>query len=189
MTIEEKLDNFYTAVIDSATAQSIEIMEEYESALAKTYEERRMKALKRANNTYRLEVDHIIREKNRMLSQSSLEIKRRIMERTTELTDLIYQEVRQRLQDYMNTPDYVNYLKTKIIQSLDFARTDEMIIYINPSDEGLIPVLEEETKVKVTISNRDFFGGIRAVIPARSVLIDHSFTTKLEDSINHFQLM
>lgn len=188
MTLNEKLDNFYTSVIDTATAQSVEIIEEYSKTLAKIREERYQAAVKRANNTYRIETDHILREKNRKLSKESLDLKRKVMERSAEITDSIFRDVEQKLRDFMKTEAYGDYLAGKIKDALDFARGDDLIIYINPSDESLIPSLEERTGVKLTLSNRDFFGGIRAVIPSRTILIDHSFLTKLAEAKSNFKL-
>ncbi len=188
MTLNEKLDNFYTSVIDSATAQSINIIEEYSKALQKIKDDRYQAATKRAANTYRIEIDHIIREKNRKLSKESLDIKRKVLERSAEITDNIFQEVELKLKEFMKTDSYQEYLVRKIKEALDFARGDELIIYINPSDESLIPSLEDKSGVKLTLSNRDFFGGIRAVIPSRTILIDHSFLTKLAETKSTFKL-
>ncbi len=188
MTLNEKLDNFYTSVIDSATAQSVEIIEEYSNALQKIREERQQAAMNRVRNTYRIEIDHIVREKNRKLSKETLDIKRKVLERTAEITEEIFKDVEHKLVQFMKTDSYQEYLLRKIKEAMDFARGDELIIYINPTDEGLIPSLEERSGIKLTLSNRDFFGGIRAVIPSRTILIDHSFLTKLAETKNTFKL-
>lgn len=188
MTLNEKLDNFYTSVIDSATAQSVEIIEEYNKTLQKIREERYQAATNRAKNTYRIEIDHIIREKNRKLSKETLDIKRKVLERTTEIMDEIFKDVEHKLLEFMKTDAYQEYLLRKIKEALEFAREDELIIYINPTDEKLIPTLEAKSGAKLTLSNRDFFGGLRAVIPSRTILIDHSFLTKLAESKNTFKL-
>lgn len=186
MTLNEKLDIFYTSVIDSATAQSVEIIDEYQKALKKIYNERKEAAVKRSKNTYRVETDNILREKNRKLSQDTLVIKRRVLEHTELLTDKIFVDIQKKLSSFMKTGQYKELLKNKIKEAYDFARGDEIIIYINPSDEGLIPILEQETGIQLTLSNRDFLGGIRAVIPTRTILIDHSFLTKLAEAKNSF---
>ncbi len=189
MTINEKLDNFYTSVIDSATTQSMQIIEDYKETQQKIYEDRKDAALKRASNTYRIAIDHIHREKNRQLSHSSIEIKRKVIERTADITDHIFQEVEHRLIDYMKTDAYEDFLIAKIKEANEFARGDDIIIYINPSDEDRIPQLKKLSGVDVTLSNRDFFGGMRAVIPSRTILIDHSFITKLKEAKNNFKLL
>lgn len=186
MNLNEKLQNFYSSVIDNATAQGTDIIEEYKISLEKTYDERRQAALKKARDTYRMEHDAIIREKNRRLSHLTIDLKRRVIEHTSDFTDKIFEEVKERLIAYMESGAYKNYLKARILEAYEFARGDDIIIYINPSDEALKPILEEETGLDITISNRDFFGGMRAVIPSRTILIDHSFVTKLSEARDSF---
>jgi vacuolar-type H+-ATPase subunit E/Vma4 len=188
MTLNEKLDNFYSSVIDSATAQSIAIIDEYSNTLQKVREERLQAANNRNKNTYRIEIDNIIREKNRKLSKETLDIRRGVLERTAEITEEIFQDVDKKLTEFMQTPAYEEHLVNKIKEAVEFARGDELLIYINPSDESLIPALEAKTGVKLTLSNRDFFGGIRAVIPSRTILIDNSFVTKLAEAKSTFKL-
>ncbi|HKL99014.1 MAG TPA: V-type ATP synthase subunit E [Mobilitalea sp.] len=188
MTLNEKLDIFYTSVIDSATAQNIEIFNEYSNTLNNLKDERRQAAIIKAKNTYRVEIDNIKREKNRKLSHDTLDIKRRVLERTSELTDNVFFDVEKKLAEFMRTPAYQEYLISKIKEANEFARNDVITIYINPSDTNLLPELEKATGVKLTVSNRDFFGGIRAVIPSRSILIDYSFITKLAEAKSTFKL-
>lgn len=186
MNISEKLRSFFASVIESANAQSAGMIEEYTKSLKELYEERHKAALKKARDIYRMEHDTIIREKNRRLSHLSMDLKRSVLEHTADFTDRIFEEVAQKLKAYMKTDAYKDYLKAKIIEAAEFARGDDIIIYINPTDEALKPVLEEETNLDITISNRDFVGGMRAVIPSRTILIDHSFMTKLSEARDSF---
>lgn len=189
MTVSEKLDNFYTSVIDSATAKSISMIDEYKKSLKEIYDEREQAAISKAQNTYRAETDFIFRDKNRKLSHKAHEHRLKVLDRSIELTNQVFNEVEQKLVAFMKTAEYVDYLKRKIIDIKNFAGSDDYSIYINPSDQGLISSLEEELKVNLTLSNRDFFGGIRAVIPSRTILIDHSFLTKLKEAKNKFNMM
>jgi vacuolar-type H+-ATPase subunit E/Vma4 len=188
MTLDEKLDHFYSSVIESATKQNIEIVEEYKKILQKNFDERKEAALRKAEANFRMASDNIIRERNRKLSAESMEIKRKVLDKTIEISDRIYNDVRIRLNDFMKTPAYEDLLFTQIKNAVDFAQGDEITFYINPTDEKLLPALELRTGTSITISNRDFIGGIRAVIASRSILIDNSFLTKLEESKNSFSL-
>lgn len=187
MTLNDKIDNFYTSVIDSATAQSVEIIEDYQKSLKKIYDERKEAAIKRSKNTYRVETDNSLREKNRKLSQETLNIKRKVLELTEELTNKLFADVEKKLTAFMETPEYLEHLKRKIQEAYEFARGDEIIIYINPTDAAHISMLEKETGIKLTVSNRDFLGGIRAVITSRTILIDHSYLTKLTEAKSSFK--
>lgn len=188
MTLDEKLEHFYSSVIDSATNQNIEIVEEYKKTLQKNYNERKEAAERKAEANYRMASDNIIRERNRKLSAASLEIRRKVLEKTAEISDQIFQDVRQKLEEYMKTSDYEDLLCTQIRKAVEFSKSDTITIYINPSDAQKKSALEEKTGVPLTISDRDFIGGSRAVIPSRSILIDNSFLTKLEEAKSSFTL-
>lgn len=188
MTLDEKLDHFYSSVIESATKQNIEIVEEYKKTLKNNYEERKDAAQRKADANYRMAIENITRERNRRLSADAMEARRKVLEKNAEYTELIFRDVRQRLDEYMKTPQYLDLLAALIKDAKDFAKRDALTVYINPTDADKKAVLEEKTGVMLTVSDRDFIGGIRAVIPSHKILIDKSFLTKLEEVKNTFTL-
>lgn len=188
MTLDEKLEHFSTSVIESATKQNLEIVEEYKKTLLKNYEERKQAALRKAEANYRVASDNIVRERNRRLSAESMEIRRKVLEKTSEYTELIFNEVKMKLADYMKTSDYEELLCSQIKSAKEFSKGDSITVYINPTDAEKKSTLEAKTGVTLTISKLDFLGGIRAVIPSHNILIDHSFSTKLEEAKSTFTL-
>lgn len=188
MTLDEKLDHFYSSVIDSATQQNIEIVEEYKKTLKKNYNERQEAAHRRAETNYQNAKGNIHRERNRQLSARSMEIKRQIMEKTAEISEQIFIQVRKRLDEYMKTPEYEELLYTLIQKAVALSKGDTVVIYLNPSDAQKLSSLVERTGAALKVSDRDFIGGCRAVISSRSILIDYSFLTKLEENRNTFTL-
>lgn len=188
MTLDEKLEHFYSSVIDSATKQNIEIVEDYKKTLLKNFDERKEAALRKAEANFRMASDNIIRERNRRLSTETMEIRRKVLEKTAEYSDQIFSDVKEKLYEFMKTPAYDDLLCAQIKSSNGFAKGDVITVYINPSDAEKKSSLEEKTGVSLTISNRDFIGGTRAVIPSHSILIDNSFITKLEEAKSSFTL-
>lgn len=188
MTLNEKLDHFYTSVIDSATAQGIEMVDEYKKTLQKLFDDRKQAAQRKAESTFHVESDGILREKNRKLSHESTGIRGRVLEKTAEITDHVFRDAEHMLTDFMQTPAYEELLRKEITEAYEFAKGQEILIYINPSDQSLISSLEEKTGIALIISNRDFIGRIRAVIPSHSILIDQSFLTKLAEEKDSFKL-
>ena len=188
MTLDEKLEHFYTSVIDSATKQNIEIVEEYKKTLQKHFESRKEAAIRKADAAYRTASDNILRERNRRSSAASIDNRRKVLEKTAEYSTLIFADVKKKLEEYKNTPAYDELLCAHITGATTFAKGDQITIYIDPSDASKKAALEEKTGVLLTVSNREFLGGIRAVIPSRSILIDHSFLTKLEEAKSCFTL-
>ncbi|HHV08942.1 MAG TPA: Archaeal/vacuolar-type H+-ATPase subunit E [Clostridiales bacterium] len=188
MTLDEKLEHFYSSVIDSATKQNIEIVEEYKKILQKNFEDRREAALRKAEANFRMASDNIIRERNRRVSAASMEIRRKVLERTAEISEEIFEEVKARLDAFMKTEEYEALLTTLVQNALRFSKGDAITIYINPSDQDKKSGLEQKTGASLTVSDRDFIGGIRAVIPSHSILIDNSFLTKIEEAKDNFTL-
>lgn len=188
MTLDEKLDHFYSSVIQSATKQNIQIVDEYKQTLQKNFDERNEAAKRKAEANYRIASDNIIRERNRRLSAESMEIRRKVLEKTAEISDRIFKDVSQKLEDFMKTSEYMDLLCKQIKDATDFAQGDSITLYINPSDAQKKTILEEKTGVALTVSDRDFIGGTRAVIPSRSILIDNSFLTKLDEAKSSFTL-
>lgn len=188
MTLDEKLDHFYSSVIDSATKQNIEIVEEYKNTLQKNFDERKEIALRKAEANYRMASDNIIRERNRKLSAEAMEIRRKVLEKTAEISDRVFADVKLKLENFMKTSDYDELLVAQIKKAKEFAQGDAITVYVNPSDSAKISALEEKTGISLTVSDRDFIGGSRAVIPSRSILIDNSFLTKLDEEKSSFTL-
>ncbi len=188
MTLDEKLDHFYSSVIDSATKQNIEIVEEYKKTLQKNNDERKEIALRKAEANYRMASDNITRERNRKLSAEAMDIRRKVLDKTAEISELIFRDVKIKLENFMKTSDYDELLIAQIKNAKAFAQGDSLTVYINPTDVGKLSTLEEKTGVSLTVSDRDFIGGSRAVIPSRSILIDNSFLTKMEEAKNSFTL-
>jgi vacuolar-type H+-ATPase subunit E/Vma4 len=188
MTLDEKLDHFYSSVIDSATKQNIEIVEEYKKTLQKNYDERKEIALRKAEANYRMASDNITRERNRKLSAEAMDIRRKVLDKTAEISELIFRDVKIKLESFMKTSDYDELLVTQIKNAKEFAQGDTLTVYINPTDANKQSALEEKTGISLTVSDRDFIGGSRAVIPSRSILIDNSFLTKMEEAKSSFTL-
>lgn len=188
MTLDEKLDNFYHSAIEDATAQSVKILDSYELTLKQMAEEKKNTLKKQAEQKIRTESDNLLREKNKKLSNESLNIKRAISEKTKEKVDILFDDVEKRLSSYMKTPEYQDFLVNKIKDALAFANNDEITIYINPTDAHLKSALEAATQAELTISNIDFLGGIRCVITEKHILIDNSFISKLKEEKSNFKL-
>lgn len=188
MTLDEKLEQFYTAAIDSATSQNIQIIDEYKLSLQKIYDDHKEDVLRKSEISYRVASNNLVREKNRNLSSEIINIKRTLSEKSAEIIDKLFVEVAEKLDGFMKTANYIELLSAQIIEAKQFARGEEVTYYINPSDEMHRISLETKTGVALTVSTIDFIGGTRAVIASQHILIDNSFLTKLTEAKNNFML-
>ena len=187
MTIDEKLSHFYDVTIEDAQAKAAGILEEHRKALAQMTEKHKADSQENAQVQIKAETANARREINKALSAEQLTIKRDWTKKQNELKEKLFAEVKTQLENFRNTPDYPAYLESKIKEALDFAEQDKINIYISPEDSALLPDLVERTKAFITVSAEDFLGGIKATIPHKNTLIDHSFAGNFQAVYKEFK--
>lgn len=187
MTIDEKLSHFYDVTIEDAQAKAAGILEEHRKALAQMTEKHKADSQENAQVQIKAETANARREINKALSAEQLTIKRDWTKKQNELKEKLFAEVKTQLENFRNTPDYPAYLENKIKKALDFAEQDKINIYISPEDSTLLPDLVERTKAFITVSAEDFLGGIKATIPHKNILIDHSFAGNFQAVYKEFK--
>lgn len=187
MTIDEKLSHFYDVTIEDAQAKAAGILEEHRKALAQMTEKHKADSQENAQVQIKAETANARREINKALSAEQLTIKRDWTKKQNELKEKLFAEVKTQLENFRNTPDYPAYLENKIKEALDFAEQDKINIYLSPEDSALLPDLVERTKAFITVSAEDFLGGIKATIPHKNILIDHSFAGNFQAIYKEFK--
>lgn len=187
MTIDEKLSHFYDVTVEDAQAKAAGILEEHRKALAQMTEKHKADSQENAQVQIKAETANARREINKALSAEQLTIKRNWTKKQNELKEKLFAEVKTQLENFRNTPDYPAYLENKIKEALDFAEQDKINIYISPEDSALLPDLVERTKAFITVSAEDFLGGIKATIPHKNILIDHSFAGNFQAVYKEFK--
>ena len=187
MTIDEKLSHFYDVTIEDAQAKAAGILEEHRKALAQMTEKHKADSQENAQVQIKAETANARREINKALSAEQLTIKRDWTKKQNESKEKLFAEVKTQMENFRNTPDYPAYLESKIKEALDFAEQDKINIYLSPEDSALLPDLVERTKVFITVSAEDFLGGVKATIPHKNILIDHSFAGNFQAVYKEFK--
>ena len=189
MNIKEKAEHFYNTAVESATALNPSMVEEYTQLMKKNYEEYKKEAEEKAASYLKQESDKLHREKNSALAVQILSIRHKQSDLALELTEQLFTGVRNRLNDFMKTEEYVLLLEKQINEAIAFSKGLPMTVYINPSDEDKKARLEEATGTEIKISDRDFWGGTRAVIHEKEILINNSFESKFNDAKEQFSVV
>ena len=187
MTIDEKLSHFYDITVEEAHAKAAAILEGHKETLEKMTEERKALSEENAQAQIKAETANARREINKALSAEQLTIKRDWTKKQNELKEKIFSEVKELLESFTKTPEYENYLASKIKEALDFAENDEISIYLSPEDSSLAEKLQQSTGASIQIAKDSFLGGIRATIPQKNILIDHSFAGNFEAAYKEFK--
>lgn len=186
MTTEEKLKHFEESSMERARAQSMEIIAKHQEALKQIEREHKETKRRQADLQIRTETESLKHQLNMALSKEQIEIRRRITRHQNELKETLFQEVQDRLGAFRATEQYRNLLISQIRDILKTADGQEVTIYLDPGDSSMQKSLEEACKVSLTLSAYPFLGGTRAVLPARHILIDNSFETRLAEEKEAF---
>ncbi|GHU62201.1 hypothetical protein FACS189418_3150 [Clostridia bacterium] len=188
MNIQEKLDHFKQVTLQDIEEQKQSTLEEYQIGLNTLYLEHQEEKLKQSDLTTKIETEKQKRLINKELSVEQLKITREINERKAELKQALVQELLELLEKHRSTEKYETFLIKQIEEALFWAKGDEIKIYLDPADRHLLTALQQKTKAQLQISKEHFLGGIRALIPSRSILFDRSFQTRLNYLVQSFSV-
>lgn len=187
MTTDEKLQHFLDFCMEDSRARSAKMLDDCSAALEKTFEEHKETARHQAEMRIQIEKDKIKREINKQLSMEQLEIRRELSKKQEELKDMLFVELKNRLASFMETSEYQHMLERQIEQAREVAGNAPLIVYLDPTDEDKLQriALHQGSGVELRLSQYSFGGGTRAVIPSQNILIDNSFTSRIEEAKRH----
>ena len=186
MTTEEKLQHFYEVSMDTAREEATKALDEYKAALEIEMERHKQEKQAASESQFKIDSDNAAREINKALSAEHLHIKRKLSKKQQKLKESIFAEVEELLDDFSKKPEYTDWLENKIKQSLEIAENDSVQIYLTAKDSAKAEELTKRTGITPLISETDFLGGIRAVIPEKNILIDNTFLTAFENEKERF---
>ena len=186
MTTEEKLNHFKAVVIDEARGQSLKALNEHRKILETLFSEHKEEKNRQADLQIKTETHRLERQNNVELSKERINIKRGISAKHEELKEMLFVEVQQKLTDFMNTREYQDLLIRQIKDILKYANGEQVSIYIDPADASHLTALQVAVNHPLLLSSQTFKGGTKAVIPARHILIDNSFATRLSEAKKTF---
>lgn len=186
MTIEEKLRHFLDSTLNISKAQSEQIIQDYTNELEADFAEKKENIDNTASARLKLEQERIVKKSNHQLASKVILIKKENSEIHDQLKTKLFTEVRTLLTEYRKTDDYIDYLVTHFQAAIDFAGDDTEILYLDPDDVSLKPIVEKRLGRTVTVSEYSFGGGCRTVLSEPQILIDDSFDSALEDRQKEF---
>lgn len=186
MTTEEKLQHFYEVSMDTAREEATKVLDEYKAALETEMERHKQEKQAASESQFKIDSDNAARKINKALSAEHLHIKRKLSKKQQKLKESIFAEVEELLDDFSKKPEYTDWLEDKIKQSLEIAENDSVQIYLTAKDSAKAEELTKRTGITPLISETDFLGGIRAVIPEKNILIDNTFLTAFENEKERF---
>lgn len=172
----------------TARAQSARELDAYSENLNTLYKEHCKTARQQAEGQLCLAKEALHREHNRQLSKKQLETRRHLTLTRDAITEELFARVHDMIMTYKKNAAYVDALLKSIDEAKNTAMNEELVIYIDKSDEALLPQLTSRSGLSVQISEDNIVGGITALIPQKRILIDLSFASRLKDARDNLQL-
>lgn len=185
MDIKEKLQHFSESCMLDARNKANNILEEYKILLDKEYETHVQDETRRHKLLLKIEKEKIDREMNKELSIELIKLRKMLSDKRKDVVDKIFNDLEIKIKEYRGSDAYYKQIERQIIEAVNFAGEDEMVIYLEPED---MPVFTDKFSTYVQASKYSFGGGMRAVIPHKNILIDHSFEKKLADARENFHI-
>ena len=181
MTLDEKLTDFTEYCVLAAKKKSEELILQQQTALDKDFEAYTVKSQEIADTQIKIEKENLEKKLNKELSNEQLHSKQLIGEARTELTDKLFVELSDKISNFINTKEYIELISSQIEYALKFADGDELIIYVDSTDESRLHELCARHQTDcIKISEHSLMGGTKALLPKKNILIDNSFAKKLE---------
>lgn len=180
MNLDEKISHIQTVSMKEARKEGNEIISGYNEALERIYQKHIDEMTAQSEQRIKSEITHAKLQLNAALSKGALSLKRELNAVQRRIKRDLFSELLKEVQNFMKTEEYDSLLVKYIIKAADYADQHEIKVYINASDADKAEMLEKKTGLKVNISEDDFMGGIRAILPERNILIDYSFQNAIE---------
>lgn len=181
MTTEEKLHHFNSIILESTEAECNEAFEEYKNSMDKYLEAHKAERIEKLKLAESVEADSIKRKASKEYTTEQLHIRRKINHKQEELKNKLLAEVEALLEDFFTREDYKKLLIKQIDEAVRVARGEEIHIFLDAKDISLKEELEAACKKELIVDGRTFYGGIKAEIPKKNILIDNSFESKLDN--------
>ena len=181
MTTEEKLHHFNSIILESTQAECDEAFEEYKQSMDKYFETHKQECIEKHKLEEKVEADNIKRMASKEYTTEQLHIRRKMNHKQEELKNKLLAEVEALMEAFFTTEDYKKLLIKQINEAVEVARGEEIHIFLDVKDSRLKEELEAACNVQLIADGRTFYGGIKAEIPKKNILIDNSFESKLDN--------
>lgn len=187
LTTDDKLQYFLTICMEDAQGKSEHLLKQHTSSLEKKLEEHKREASRAAHLQLQREREKLQRQRNKELALGQMNIKRRLSRRHDELKEKLFDEVKELLDCYRESPKYTELLKKQVEEAAVFAGKEPIVVYLDPADADKLAQITGQAAMEIRVSSDSFGGGIQAYIPSRNILIDQSFATRLAEAKETFR--
>ncbi|MDK6232779.1 V-type ATP synthase subunit E [Aerococcus sanguinicola] len=188
MELNEKIDYFNQEVKLQVKEHVDEQVDQYRQTLEADFNEFIQKTDQDFDEQLQANKQAVHKEYNKEISELQIKQQRELYLSENKVKEALFKEFEAAIQTYKESPAYLDQLKEVVKNILDFAQGEKCDIYLDQSDANLQAELKEAVQHDITLSDRDFTGGIRGVMRERNILLDYSFSTLLNLEDENFTI-
>jgi len=176
----EKLQRFTSAIMAEAQAEADAIYDEIKRESNEFLSAVKKEARAEMSHFTSTEEERIKADCGRRLSRAVMSNKREMYLRREEIADEVVFEVKKKLEEYVKTPGYVEYLREVLTFTLTAFKGDATVL-LRPEDMGLAAQLGKiPYENKLTFKEGTFsLGGMEVSCRQRNLHADATFDYKI----------
>lgn len=183
-TEQEKLINFEKIVLYDAISMRENIAKQLEEEKRIALESAKANIMEECNRRYNQEIDRITRKNNAFLIKNNAEHKHALLAKREQLIQDLFEEVENRINDFVQSGNYVSYLQQKIEQARKHTTGDRVTLKLCMKDKE-IP-LSFDPAFCVEYVTDEWLGGFLLIDEQNNLMIDETFATKLDKQKREF---
>lgn len=184
MLNENNFKNFENLVISEAEKERDEALSRLKERLDKETAEYKKQADSRLNEKLNHELGKIESRANERVSERSLDGKKQYLELRESMIKEIFENVSEKLRDFVKTDDYVTVMKDKIESGISDKNGDCTII-VGANDKKLADFVQA-SGYKLEVSEKSFIGGCKIVDNSSKTLIDMTYASFIKNESESF---
>lgn len=185
----EKLSGFYSAINHYADAQREQILKDIEAY--------KIKSLREAESTAKIEADRLIKKEVaaasssivRDMSHKEIDARRVLLEKRQKIANEVFEKAAQELVEYTKKMDYANVLRKNASAMIKVLTEPGTVIYIKDGDVKAKEVAAAVfgDKATVQVDKRIKIGGFRGENATMRLVVDATLDAMLEEQRSWFE--
>ena len=189
MPINDKTSNFLKAIDKYAKEQQKEIKLKANEFKIKELQKAEAEVLRDSYHLIQREMANMRKKIDGQVSKAEIENKRKLLEKRREITEDVFKEAKERLKEFTETEDYLNFLlrcSKNIAKVLNVA--PDIKLYVKQSDLKFSEELKKafEKNCEILESKKIKIGGIVGRSLSIGINIDETLDSKLENEREWF---
>lgn len=192
ITVEDKLEVFRKTVLEKAEKEYEEKLKSLEARNITTAEEYEVEIVQKSSDYIKSLEEQADYEKRMLISKAKGKVRADLMQKRQAIVEELVDLVKAEAVKYTADAGYEAYLKASVASSLaELKRFNKIIVSVDKNDmdnakkilaKELVANGISESSFDFEVSDEEILGGVKFYNDKKSIRIDESFATLIEDN-------